>query len=55
VREELRTSLGHKGFAQAIIGFGSHRATWTALPHAELPTGCEEEPPAAFPLRFNVD
>jgi len=32
VREELRTSVGHKGFVQAVIGFGSSPARWIFNP-----------------------
>jgi hypothetical protein len=32
LREELRTTIGRKGFAQSIIGFGSQQAQWTFTP-----------------------
>jgi hypothetical protein len=35
VREELRTTIGRKGFVQSIIGFGSHMAQWTFAPAAQ--------------------
>lgn len=28
VRDQLRTAVGHKGFAQAVMGFGSYAAEW---------------------------
>ncbi len=55
IREELRTSIGHKGFAQAIIGFGSPRSAWMALPAPEQSACRESEPHAIFPMRFHVD
>ena len=55
VREELRTSIGHKGFAQAIIGFGSHPAAWAASPLAQQLDSRESEPGAAVPWRFRTD
>jgi hypothetical protein len=55
VREELRTSIGHKGFAQVLIGFGSHPAAWAASPPASQPVNREGDPGAAIPLRFRSD
>jgi len=55
VREELRTSIGHKGFAQAIVGFGANPAMWTAVAPAWQTAGHEVAPEPAFPLRFRMD
>jgi len=48
VREELRTSIGHKGFGQAIIGFGSQ-------PAVPQPAGFAASLGAAIPSRSRVD
>ena len=42
VREELRTTIGHKGYVQAILGVGTHRAEeadadWMTTDQAERP------------------
>ena len=55
VREELRTSIGHKGFAQAIIGFGTNPATWTAVAPAWQSAGHDVVLEPAIPLRFRMD
>jgi hypothetical protein len=55
VREELRTSIGHKGFAQAIIGFGWNPAAWTDTTLAQPAVIREDAPDVAFPSRFRMD
>jgi len=54
VREELRTSIGHKGFAQAIIGFGSYPATWADTSLAQQAAIREDAPDTAFLSRFRM-
>jgi hypothetical protein len=51
VREELRTSIGHKGFAQVLIGFGSHPAAWADTSLAQQAAIREDAPDTAFPSR----
>ena len=55
VREELRTSIGHKGFAQAIIGLGSNPATWMGASLAQQTADREDSPDTTFPSRFRID
>jgi hypothetical protein len=55
VREELRTSIGHKGFAQTIIGFGSHpSSSWATSSLAWQPASREGEPGTVFPSRLRM-
>ncbi len=55
VREELRTSIGHKGFAQAVMGFGLNAVAWAGTPLAPQPVMREGVADTAFPSRFRMD
>ena len=54
VREELRTSIGHKGFAQAIIGFGLNLEAWTDTSLAQPAVIRDDASDAVFPSRFRM-
>jgi hypothetical protein len=44
MREELRTTIGHKGFVQAIIGFGSRSTPSPIFPEVEQVTDLRPPP-----------
>ena len=52
VREELRTSIGHKGFVQAIIGIALHSAPCLRSPLIQPTNGDDFESDTNFPSRF---
>ena len=55
VREELRTSIGRKGFGQAMIGFGLNPSAWAATSLAQQPAIRKAAPDNAYPPRFRID
>lgn len=55
LREVLRMSIGRKGFVQAIIGFGSQPAHWTAAASEQTVAGHMFEPDTDYASRIHRD
>lgn len=54
VREELRTAIGHKGFMQAIIGFGAQPNRLPPGIAAQQAAARKAEPGTNFPFRLDA-